>query len=144
MFGNYVNHVTLTLRSKQITRVYHPNSTCSTFALLSFARNSIDMDDLQISRIVLESEGGWNRIKGNVDQALGSAMEMRLASLPGGKDGEMSRRVRKEVEVRIAKVNFCRAFRSPSSWKIREDMWEKTTHNLRINGHDYEDFIQGV
>jgi len=22
-------------------------------------------------------------------------------------------------------------------------MWEKTTHNLRINGHDYEDFIQG-
>jgi hypothetical protein len=65
------------------------------------------MDDQQISRIVIESEGGWVRIKGNVDRSLGAAMETRLASLPGGKDGEMSRRVRKEVEARIAKVSFC-------------------------------------
>ena len=62
------------------------------------------MDETQISRVVIETEGGWVRIKGNVDKALGSAMETRLGSLPGGKDGEMSRRVRKEVEARIAKV----------------------------------------
>ena len=65
------------------------------------------MDDQQISRIVVESEGGWVRIKGNVDKALGAALETRLGSLPGGKDGDMSRRVRKEVEVRIARVS-CR------------------------------------
>lgn len=64
------------------------------------------MSDPELSRIVIEKEAGWLRIKDNVDKATGQAMEGRLASLPGGKDGDAARRVRKEVEARISKVSF--------------------------------------
>ena len=55
-----------------------------------------------LSRIVVESEGDWLRIKDNVNKAVKSAMEARLATLP--KDGEQSRALRAEVERRIAKA----------------------------------------
>ena len=63
------------------------------------------MSDPELSRIVVESEPGWLRIKDNVDKAIRAATEARLASLPGGKDGDAARRVRREVEARIAKVD---------------------------------------
>lgn len=61
------------------------------------------IDDPQ--RIAIETEAGWLRIKDNVERGMQASMEARLASLPGGKDGEASRRVRKEIEARMAKVS---------------------------------------
>jgi hypothetical protein len=58
-----------------------------------------------LSRISVDTEAGWQRIRDNVDKAITSSMETRLALLPGGKEGESSRRIRKEVEARMAKVN---------------------------------------
>jgi hypothetical protein len=68
------------------------------------------MDEPQ--RIAVETEAGWLRIRDNVERGMNASMEMRLASLPGGKDGEASRRVRKEIEARMDKVS-CR------SWIVR-------------------------
>lgn len=66
------------------------------------------MDEPQ--RIAIETEAGWLRIRDNVERGMNASMEMRLALLPGGKDGEASRRVRKEVEARMDKVG---------SWSVR-------------------------
>ncbi|EIW71987.1 hypothetical protein TREMEDRAFT_25441 [Tremella mesenterica DSM 1558] len=66
-------------------------------------------------------------------------MEVRLASLPGGRDGEAAKRVRNEVEGRIAKVFlFC------SDKTIQEETFRLARANLRVNGHNYEDFVEAT
>lgn len=62
------------------------------------------MDQVPISRVVVETEPDWLRVKGNVAKGVSTALEARLASLPGGKEGETAKRVRKELETRLAKV----------------------------------------
>ena len=64
------------------------------------------MDTAPMSRVVVETESAWLRVQENVDQSLKRAMEIRLASLPGGKDGEAARGVRKEVERRLDRVGL--------------------------------------
>ena len=100
------------------------------------------MDEPQ--RIAIETESGWLRIRDNVERGMTASMEMRLASLPGGKDGEASRRVRKEVEARMDKVgcSVCGS-RARADAQIRASMWDIASHNLRVNGHDYDKFVQG-
>jgi len=100
------------------------------------------MDEPQ--RIAIETEAGWLRIRDNVERGMTASMEMRLASLPGGKDGEASRRVRKEVEARMDKVgrSVCGS-RARADAQIRASMWDIASHNLRVNGHDYDKFVQG-
>ena len=71
------------------------------------------MDTTSMTRIVVEAEPGWLRIKDNANKAITKAMETRLASLPGGKEGEASEAVRKEVEARLAKVG--------GSWGCADD-----------------------
>lgn len=60
--------------------------------------------ELPLSRVTIDTEAGWQRIRDNVTKAINQSMETRLAMLPGGKDGEASRKVRREVEARMLKV----------------------------------------
>ena len=62
------------------------------------------MDIAPISRIVVETEPDWLRIKDNVHKGMISSMEARLSSLPGGRDGPTARGVRKEIEARLTGV----------------------------------------
>jgi hypothetical protein len=62
------------------------------------------MDNVTISRIIIEQEPDWLRVQDNVKNSMMASMEARLSSLPGGKDGAAARGVRKELEMRLAKV----------------------------------------
>ena len=57
-----------------------------------------------MSRIVVETEPDWLRVKDNVSQGMNTSLEARLSSLPGGKDGDIARQIRGEVEARLRKV----------------------------------------
>lgn len=57
-----------------------------------------------LGRVAVDTEAGWQRIRENVNKAIKQSMETRLALLPGGKEGEASRQLRKEVEARMARV----------------------------------------
>ncbi|RXK36536.1 hypothetical protein M231_06195 [Tremella mesenterica] len=83
-----------------------------------------------MSRIVVENEADWLRVREGVCRAMNQVMEVRLASLPGGRDGEAAKRVRNEVEGRIA--------------KIQEETFRLARANLRVNGHNYEDFVEAT
>ncbi|ORY33421.1 hypothetical protein BCR39DRAFT_519931 [Naematelia encephala] len=88
------------------------------------------MDQPTLSRIAVESQSDWLRVQENIKRGLEQAMEARLGALPGGKDGEAAKRVRKEVEGRLE--------------KIREEMFRLSVPNLRVNGHNYEDFVDAT
>lgn len=62
------------------------------------------MDDAVISRITVEQEADWIRVQDNFAKGLQASMEARLGSLPGGKDGQEAKAVRKELEYRLKKV----------------------------------------
>lgn len=62
------------------------------------------MDELPLSRIVIDSEPDWLRVKKNVSDAMMEVMETRLASMPGGKDGDAARTMRRELEARLVQV----------------------------------------
>ena len=109
-----------------------------------------------ISRISVETEADWLRVKANVEECLDRSLEARLAGLPGGKDGEASRAVRKEAERRLAKVRALRPLRrlrapeyhsgdhANHSLQVKEDMWKMAKSNISVNGHNYEDFVEGM
>jgi hypothetical protein len=63
------------------------------------------MDEATLRRITIEREEDWIRVQQDVDKALISTMEARLATLSGGKDGAAAKSVRRELELRIKKVN---------------------------------------
>ncbi|KAK4685525.1 hypothetical protein P7C73_g4624, partial [Tremellales sp. Uapishka_1] len=92
------------------------------------------MADKPISRITIDTENAWKTIKDNVTKSMEISMETRLASLPGGKDGEMARRLRPELEARLHNVS------SPLSTL----MFELSHSNLRVNGHNYENFVDAT
>lgn len=62
------------------------------------------MNDV-IRRIDVDSEGVWQKVQDNVQGGITSAMEARLAALPGGRDGPAARALRAEVEMRLRKVS---------------------------------------
>jgi hypothetical protein len=62
------------------------------------------MNDATISRITVEQEADWLRVQENFSKGLQASMEMRLASLPDGKEGPTAKAVRKELEYRLKKV----------------------------------------
>ena len=64
------------------------------------------MDNLPISRINVETEADWLRIKDNVDREIGESMEARFSTLPGGTEGEQARALRTEVESRLQRVSL--------------------------------------
>ncbi|ORX40546.1 hypothetical protein BD324DRAFT_606441 [Kockovaella imperatae] len=86
--------------------------------------------DAGITRISVETESDWLRVKANVERSLDQSLEARLAALPGGKTGEASRAVRKEAERRLA--------------RIKEELWRMTKSNISVNGHNYEDFVEAT
>jgi len=81
-------------------------------------------------RITIDNEPEWLRIKDNVIKGMNASMETRLATLPGGTRGEAAKTLRKEVEARLS--------------KIQEEMFKMVNPNLRVNGHNYEDFVDAT
>lgn len=81
-----------------------------------------------VPRVTVENESDWLRVQGNVDAALNAALETRLAALPGGPRGDAAKRVRPALEERMK--------------ALRERMWEMAKPNLRVNGFNYEDFVE--
>jgi hypothetical protein len=63
------------------------------------------MDHPQVSRVIIDSEPAWLRVKGNLSTGIAQAMEARLNGLPGGSQSVAARALRKEVEGRISKVS---------------------------------------
>ncbi|XAO24461.1 hypothetical protein I312_103262 [Cryptococcus bacillisporus CA1280] len=88
------------------------------------------MAELPLSRIVIDSEPDWLRVKKNVSDAMMEVMETRLATMPGGKDGDAARTMRRELEARLI--------------QIQERMFEMSKYNLQVNGQNYEDFVQAT
>lgn len=86
------------------------------------------MQNELLSRIIVEREADWIRVQGNSDAALQSALEARLSALPGGSKGDAARRVRPALEERLK--------------ALQARMWEMAKPNLRVNGFNYEDFVE--
>lgn len=82
----------------------------------------------QLPRIIIEKEEPWLRVQENVNRALAEALEAKLSTLPGGSRGEQAKKLRPLLEKNLAGV--------------RERMWEMTKPNLRVNGFNYEDFVE--
>lgn len=91
-------------------------------------RQSTMPGEQALPRITIEKEEPWLRVQENVNQALADAIEVRLASLPGGAQGEQATKLRPALEQHLASV--------------RQRMWEMTKPNLRVNGFNYEDFVE--
>lgn len=98
-----------------------------------------------IRRITIDSETDWARIQDNVKQGINASMENRLATLPGGKNGEQARHIRKELETRLAKVgpSYHRKSLRTEIRQVREEMFKLSHPNLLVNGHNYEDYVEG-
>jgi hypothetical protein len=62
------------------------------------------MEDPVLRRITVDTEVDWFRVKDMVAKGLQDSMEARLATLPGGKDGQAAKTVRRELEERLKKV----------------------------------------
>lgn len=60
------------------------------------------------TRVSVDTEEAWLRIRGNLDQNMLGILEARLATLPGGKDGVAAQALRQEVEARLLKVSHVR------------------------------------
>ncbi|KAK8853261.1 hypothetical protein IAR55_003963 [Kwoniella newhampshirensis] len=88
------------------------------------------MSEPALSRIIIDQEPDWVKVKNNVSQAIVSVMETRLATMPGGKDGGAAKGIRTEIEARLG--------------KIRERMFEMSAYNLQVNGQNYEDFVDAT
>ncbi|RSH78215.1 uncharacterized protein EHS24_002676 [Apiotrichum porosum] len=86
------------------------------------------MQNELLPRIIVEREADWIRVQGNSDAALQSALEARLSALPGGSKGDAARRVRPALEERLK--------------ALQARMWEMAKPNLRVNGFNYEDFVE--
>nr|XP_018260829.1 uncharacterized protein I303_06545 [Kwoniella dejecticola CBS 10117]OBR82987.1 hypothetical protein I303_06545 [Kwoniella dejecticola CBS 10117] len=74
------------------------------------------MNEPTLSRLIIDREPEWLRVKDNVSLALMGAMETRLATMSGGKDGEAAKAMRNELEGRIG--------------RIRDKMFEMTTEGF--------------
>ncbi|WWC64534.1 uncharacterized protein I303_107144 [Kwoniella dejecticola CBS 10117] len=88
------------------------------------------MNEPTLSRLIIDREPEWLRVKDNVSLALMGAMETRLATMSGGKDGEAAKAMRNELEGRIG--------------RIRDKMFEMSKYNLQVNGQKYEDFVEAT
>lgn len=91
-------------------------------------RQSAMPGEQALPRIIIEKEEPWLRVQENVNRALAEALEARLAALPGGAQGEQAKKLRPALEQHLASV--------------RQRMWEMTKPNLRVNGFNYEDFVE--
>lgn len=100
-----------------------------------------DSRDAQLSRVTVEREADWLRVQANTDAALTSAVEARLAALPGGVRGEAARRIRPKLEEQVELVGV-RSASLCSPAQVRTRMWKLTKPNLRVNGFNYEDFVE--
>ncbi|WWC91751.1 uncharacterized protein L201_006698 [Kwoniella dendrophila CBS 6074] len=88
------------------------------------------MEEPSMSRLIIDREADWLRVKDNVNTSLISIMETRLATLPGGKDGDAAKSLRKELHGRIE--------------KIRDGMFERSKYNIQVNGQNYENYIEAT
>ncbi|OCF61333.1 hypothetical protein L486_00981 [Kwoniella mangroviensis CBS 10435] len=88
------------------------------------------MDDPSLSRLVVDREPEWLRVKDNVSSAMFKVMETRLATMPGGKDGESAKVMRKELEIRLK--------------RIQEQMFDMSKYNLQVNGQNYENYVEAT
>ena len=91
-------------------------------------RQSAMPGEQALPRIIIEKEEPWLRVQENVNRALADALEVRLAALPGGAKGGQAKKLRPALEQHLTSV--------------RQRMWEMTKPNLRVNGFNYEDFVE--
>ncbi|WVR00143.1 hypothetical protein IAU59_007285 [Kwoniella sp. CBS 9459] len=88
------------------------------------------MNEPSLSRIIVDREADWIRVKGNVSTSMLGIMEARLSTMPGGKDGEAATAMRVELEKRLGKV--------------QEKMFETSKYNLQVNGQNYETYVDAT
>ncbi|WVF72952.1 hypothetical protein IAT40_007770 [Kwoniella sp. CBS 6097] len=88
------------------------------------------MDEPALSRIIIDREDDWLRVKDNVSTSIMGIMEARLSTMPGGKDGDAARAMRAELERRLGKV--------------QEKMFETSKYNLQVNGQNYETYVDAT
>ena len=62
------------------------------------------------TRVNVDTEAAWFKIKADLEANMTRVMEMRLATLPGGKDGDAAKALRKEVEARLSRVGLGAVF----------------------------------
>ncbi|CAK9783291.1 hypothetical protein CC85DRAFT_282035 [Cutaneotrichosporon oleaginosum] len=78
----------------------------------------------QVPRITVERQVEWLRVQENANAALSQSLEDRLSTLPPIE----ARRLRPKLE---AELNA-----------IRDRMWEMAKPNLRVNGFNYEEYVE--
>ncbi|BEJ13543.1 hypothetical protein CspHIS471_0307170 [Cutaneotrichosporon sp. HIS471] len=78
----------------------------------------------QIPRVTVERQVDWLRVQENVNASLKQSLEDRLRTLPP----DQARRLRPKLEVELN--------------AIRDRMWEMTKPNLRVNGFNYEEYVE--
>ncbi|WVR07638.1 hypothetical protein IAU60_004680 [Kwoniella sp. DSM 27419] len=83
-----------------------------------------------LSRIAVDREPDWLRVKNNVSTSIMGLMETRLSTLAGGKDGEAAKAMRAELEKRLG--------------KIQDKMFDMSRYNIQVNGQNYEDFVDAT
>ncbi|OCF44666.1 hypothetical protein I317_01553 [Kwoniella heveanensis CBS 569] len=88
------------------------------------------MDEPSFSRIIIDREADWLRVKNNVSSSIMGIMEARLSTMPGGKDGDAAKAMRAELEKRLGKV--------------QEKMFERSKYNLQVNGQNYESYVDAT
>jgi hypothetical protein len=81
-------------------------------------------DPDQIPRITVERQADWLRVQENANAALSQSLEDRLRTLPP----DEAQRLRPKLE---AELNA-----------VREQMWEMAKPNLRVNGFNYEEYVE--
>lgn len=75
-------------------------------------------------RITVEREVDWLRVKDKVNKELTQSLEDRIRTLPPDAQARLRPQLEKEMEA------------------IRERMWEMTKPNLRVNGFNYEEYVE--
>lgn len=79
-----------------------------------------------VPRITVERQVDWLRVQDHVNVELTQSLEERLRTLPPDAQARLRPLLEKELEA------------------VRERMWEMAKYNLRVNGFNYEEFVESA
>lgn len=77
-----------------------------------------------VPRITVERQVDWHRVQENANAALTQSLEDRLRTLPA----DEAQRLRPKLEAELD--------------AIRQRMWDMAKPNLRVNGFNYEEYVE--
>lgn len=77
-------------------------------------------------RITVERQVDWLRVQDNVNAALTQSLEDRLRTLPPDSQARLRPKLEKELTA------------------VQERMWDMTKYNLRVNGFNYEEYVEST